>query len=53
MAKKCIPGVICFENVTIVIIIVFLLLVGFYIYKLNKHPSSSQTYNNDTSSAFQ
>jgi hypothetical protein len=44
MAKKCIPGVICFENVTIVIIIVILLLVGFYIYKSNKHP---QTYNNN------
>lgn len=43
MAKKCIPGVICFENVTIVIIIVILLLVGFYIYKSNKRPS----YNNN------
>lgn len=46
MAKKCIPGVICFENVTIVIIIVILLLVGFYIYKSNKHPSNNTSYNN-------
>jgi len=51
MAKKCIPGVICFENVTIVIIIVILLLVGFYIYKFNKH-SSNNTYNNAYNNAY-
>ena len=51
MAKKCIPGVICFENVTIVIIILILLLVGFYVYKVNKHPSNN-TYNNAYNNAY-
>jgi hypothetical protein len=37
MGKKCLPGVICFENVTIVFIIIIIILITFYIYKTTHH----------------
>jgi hypothetical protein len=38
MAKKCLPGVICIENMTLMILIVLCLIIGYlyYITKLNK-----------------
>jgi hypothetical protein len=35
MAKKCIPGVICFENITIVVIFIVLIFFAYYFYKQN------------------
>ena len=37
MGKKCLPGVICFENVTIVFIIIIIILIVFYVYKTSHH----------------
>lgn len=50
MAKKCIPGVICFENITIAIIILILLLVIIYIYKFTNITNVTNYTNatNDT-----
>lgn len=36
MAKKCVPGVICFENVTIILIIVILIIVIIYLFSLSQ-----------------
>ena len=35
MAKKCIPGVVCIENVTLIVIILFLILVFYILYSIN------------------
>ena len=35
MAKKCVPGVICIENVTLIVIILFLILVFYILYAIN------------------
>lgn len=45
MAKKCIPGVICFENITIVVIVLALVLFTFYFYKQNSSENSSGMMN--------
>ena len=52
MAKKCVPGVICIENVTLMLLII-LLIVGFYTWYITYLiPSnklySSITHNNNT-----
>ena len=47
MGKKCLPGVICFENVTIVFIIIIIILIVFYIYKTSHH-RIKYIKNNDT-----
>ena len=36
MARKCQPGVICIENVTLVIIMLILGFIIYYMYKLTK-----------------
>ena len=41
MAKRCPPGVICFENVTIIILVIFI-LIAFYYYS-NRVSNISQT----------
>jgi hypothetical protein len=45
MAKKCIPGVICIENMTLIIILIVLIIVGYLYYihiaKINKTSSSN------------
>ena len=33
MGKKCPPGVICFENITIIFIVIIILIVGFFVNK--------------------
>jgi len=45
MAKKCLPGVICIENMTLVIILVLLIIIGYLYYihitkSMQKHASS-------------
>ena len=35
MGKKCVPGVICFENVTIVVILFVLAVFAYYFYKIS------------------
>ena len=35
MGKKCVPGVICFENVTIVVILLVLAVFVYYFYKIS------------------
>ena len=47
MGKKCLPGVICFENVTIVFIIIIIILIVFYVYKTSHH-RIKYIKNNDT-----
>ena len=47
MGKKCLPGVICFENVTIVFIIIIIILIVFYVYKTSHH-HIKYIKNNDT-----
>lgn len=51
MGKKCIPGVICFENVTIVVILILVLLFIYYFYKVNLlHSNQSYVmHRNETS----
>jgi hypothetical protein len=45
MAKKCLPGVICIENMTLVIILILLIIIGYmyyvYITKSIQKPSSN------------
>jgi len=45
MAKKCLPGVICIENMTLLIILVILIIIGYlyyiYITKSIQKPSSN------------
>lgn len=43
MAKKCIPGVMCVENLTLFLIIFVIILCGYVLYTLNKESSSSST----------
>ena len=33
MAKKCLPGVICIENMTFVLLILIFALIGLYMYR--------------------
>jgi hypothetical protein len=45
MAKKCLPGVICIENMSLVIILVLLIIIGYMYYihitkSMQKHASS-------------
>jgi hypothetical protein len=45
MAKKCLPGVICIENMTLVIILVLLIIIGYMYYihitkSMQKHASN-------------
>jgi hypothetical protein len=47
MAKKCVPGVICIENMTLVLIIIFLLLVAYTWYITTKRNWNSSISNND------
>ena len=52
MAKKCVPGVICIENVTLMLLII-LLIVGFYTWYITylipaNKLYSSITHNNNT-----
>jgi hypothetical protein len=56
MSKRCPPGVICFENITIVIIIVLLCSILLYIHfnnnnnnkhKYNKHKYNKQRHNKE------
>ena len=49
MVKKCPPGMICLENITIFIIIIVFILLGLYIYQIankknNSHQIISQYY---------
>lgn len=41
MGKKCIPGMICFENVTIAVILLILIVFIYYFYKISNlnHPN--------------
>jgi hypothetical protein len=45
MGKKCMPGVICFENVTIVFIILILFISGYYIVKTTQRHQYMQHNN--------
>jgi hypothetical protein len=47
MGKKCLPGVICFENVTIVFIIIIIILIMFYIYKIKNNTTTYHHNNNN------
>mgnify|MGYP001477990556 FL=1 len=42
MAKKCIPGVVCIENVTLIFIILFLILLFYIWYSVNLREQSNQ-----------
>ena len=42
MAKKCIPGVVCIENVTLIFIILFLILMFYIWYSVNLREQSNQ-----------
>tara|TARA_B100000242_G_C43034728_1_gene482335 strand:- start:1148 stop:1750 length:603 start_codon:yes stop_codon:yes gene_type:complete len=42
MAKKCIPGVVCIENVTLIFIILFLILLFYIWYSVNLSQQSNQ-----------
>lgn len=42
MAKKCIPGVVCIENVTLIFIILFLILLFYIWYSVNLRQQSNQ-----------
>ena len=49
MAKRCPPGVICIENITIIFLILVLCLAGFVWYKFgssNENTKSNQHYIN-------
>ena len=48
MPKKCIPGVICIENMTLVVLIIALIIIGYLYYnylktisKINKNMDSN------------
>ena len=49
MAKKCIPGVICFENITIVIILLIICIFIYYIYKFSPSRTSYASNASNTS----
>ena len=34
MPKKCVPGVICIENVTLLFIIIIIAIIGFLMYQV-------------------
>jgi hypothetical protein len=42
--KKCPPGVICIENVSFSFIIICILIIGYFIYYLNKNSSNNIHY---------
>ena len=44
MPKKCVPGVICIENVTLLFIIIIIAIIGFLMYQVY-HPVSSKSDN--------
>lgn len=46
MAKKCIPGVICIENMTLFILLLAIGLVIYMIYSQHKYIYSQHKYNN-------
>lgn len=46
MAKKCIPGVMCVENLTLFLIIFILILSAYVLYALNKDTTSRNTGTN-------
>lgn len=49
MAKKCPPGMICLENITIFIIIIVFVLLGLYIYQIaNKTNTLNSSYQTNT-----
>lgn len=44
MPKKCVPGVICIENVTLLFIIIIIAIIGFLMYQVY-HPVSPKSDN--------
>jgi len=44
MPKKCVPGVICIENVTLLFIIIIIAIIGFLMYQVY-HPTSQKSDN--------
>jgi len=48
MAKKCLPGVICIENMTLVLLIIILLILG-YLYYIQIYKSKTVVNSNETS----
>ena len=48
--KKCPPGVICVENVTLLLLFIILLVLVSFIYSNSNSNSRSVTINNDISS---
>jgi hypothetical protein len=48
MAKKCIPGVICIENMTLFIIMLLLLGILVYLYRISNSSSNSSSNSNSS-----
>ena len=48
MPKKCPPGMICLENITIFIIIIVFILLGLYIYQVINKTNNTKSYSTTT-----
>tara|TARA_Y200000002_G_scaffold55318_3_gene40685 strand:- start:25919 stop:26527 length:609 start_codon:yes stop_codon:yes gene_type:complete len=53
MAKKCIPGVVCIENVTLIFIILLLISVFYIFYIVNKNQVTNNHFSHETNTSSQ
>jgi hypothetical protein len=47
MAKKCIPGIICFENITLLAIVIACIIFAIFYFNNSSGPGSGSTINNE------